>query len=562
MHKLLFLFTILITYSCANPSDDSICNNNPCKELNRTVCSVKSGTYQCLCDAGYIDKYGICTIDTTNNPCNPNPCTTEHRTICNGDNEIPICLCDDNYHDENNLCVKDPLNCNENEHEENGICVINSLNCNENEHEENSQCISNTKTVNCISITPPVNAILNNEEVEIIWNNGSWSEAANCSWSCNTGFHITADALSCEENVLVCNDDEHEELGGCVSNTKMVDCINNTPSTGINVDQQVEVIWINGNWETASNCEWYCNPNYEKTDSGCVIIGNPGAVCNSGSECYGESTFCADYTQAGYCSSSCVRDGDLCMTTGVCSAGVCYKTCTVGNDSSCERSDLICINGENNIGGVCRLKCYDNNECTSGYCSSSGHCEINYTTCNFDEVNNSGCSLNNTCFDDNGSTYCYPNNGKINGESCDDLRDCIAQYSCLGNPTDGYTCQELCRSGTDCSNGPPICSSVLSGENYGYCLFNYVSCNPDPVNNTGCLSDEICFDDGGSYCHPSMGKINGEVCEYSNDCIAGYGCIGNTTDGYKCTEYCRSISDCTSGGTCTLFGGENYGYCN
>jgi len=626
--KLLFIFLILMVYSCANPSADSICNGNPCKERpNRTVCKTNGTTFQCLCDSGYKEINGICIKDSGTIPCEPNPCKTEHRTICNGDNGISICLCDEGYHDENSVCVENTLNCNTNQHEEvlecvnnnkmvdcniitpplnatlnteqveilwsNGMwnnpadcswncnigfhpnpektaCEANTLNCDENQHEEALECIDNTKMVDCNIITPPLNSTLNTEQVEIIWSNGNWSEPANCSWSCNENFHPNAENTVCEENILECEGNQHEENNSCVNNIKQVNCTNNTPETGINVDLLVDITWSNGQWSTPIDCEWYCNPEYEKTDTGCVIIGNPGAKCTGNDDCLGENTFCADYTNNGYCSSSCERDGDICMTNGVCSSQVCYKRCTLGDDSSCERDELICVNGENNIGAVCRLKCYQDNECTSGYCTNAGHCEINYTSCVYDEVSNSGCSGNNTCFDDNGNTYCYPNHGKVPGDECNGARECIAQYECLGNIEDGYTCHELCRvsdpnsylNTTDCQSGPQICSDNLTGSDYGYCLFEYQTCNPDPVNNSGCASDEVCLNDGGTYCLFTNGSLNGETCVYSNDCIAGYGCLGNPTNGYTCMEYCRTISDCTNGGTCTHFQDEDYGYCN
>ncbi len=626
--KLLFLFLILLVYSCANPSAESLCNGNPCKEAHRTVCKLDGDTFNCLCDEGYKDKYGVCIKDTASESCEPNPCKTEHRTICNSDNGFPVCLCDNNYHDENGACVENTNNCSNTEHDENGLCISNTkmvdcnpitppinatsnnsqveitwnngswsqpsdcgwvcndnyhpnqnntaceentLQCEDNEHEENNTCISNTKMVDCSPITPPVNATSNNSQVEITWNNGLWSIPDDCTWTCKNGYHPNQNNTACEEDTLQCEDNEHEENNTCISNTKTEHCTNNTPATGINVDDFVEITWNNGSWSTPADCEWYCNPGYNKTATGCEIIGNPGVECTSDNTCLGENTFCADYTSNGYCSATCTRDGDVCMTDGVCSSQVCYKTCTVGDDSTCERSDLICINGENNIGGVCKLKCYSDSECNSGYCAANGHCEVNYMSCEFDTVSNSGCSDNNTCFDDNGSTYCYPNLGKHLGDVCSGARECIAQYDCIGNTTDGYTCHELCRDNgsgdfentTDCQSGPNVCSGNITGEDYGYCLFSYETCNADPVSNSGCPSDEICIDDNGqgTYCLFSSGKLNGETCIYSNDCLAGYGCVGPQDGTHTCTKYCRSVSDC-NGATCTLFSGEDYGYCN
>ncbi len=235
--KILFFFLMLFIYSCANPNSESLCNGDPCKDAHRTICKVDGESFKCLCDKGYKDKYGVCIKDTQENICDPNPCKTEHRTVCNGDNDFPVCLCDENYHDENGVCVENTNNCGSTEHSENGICV------------------SNTKMVDCKPVTPPDNASLDNSQVEITWNNGSWPEPADCGWTCNENYHKNQNNTACEENTLECEDNQHEENGGCVSNSKMVDCNPVTPPDNASIDNtQVEITWNNGSWTLPADC--------------------------------------------------------------------------------------------------------------------------------------------------------------------------------------------------------------------------------------------------------------------------------------------------------------------
>lgn len=69
-----------------------------------------------------------------------------------------------------------------------------SYNCQSTQHKENGLCISNTKSVSCAAPTIPDNASIINTQVEITWENDSWSEAQKCEWSCNNGYQKDGDA--------------------------------------------------------------------------------------------------------------------------------------------------------------------------------------------------------------------------------------------------------------------------------------------------------------------------------------------------------------------------------
>jgi len=125
--------------------------------------------------------------------------------------------------------------------------------CDENFHEEDKNCISNLKTVECKDIAPE-NGISIVEEVHIIWNeaDNSWSDIPNCEWNCKESFH--------------------KEENSCISNTKTVACINNTPENATITSSEVEISWNieTKSWDNIPNCEWSCDENYIDTgDSIC-----------------------------------------------------------------------------------------------------------------------------------------------------------------------------------------------------------------------------------------------------------------------------------------------------
>jgi len=89
--------------------------------------------------------------------------------------------------------------------------------------------------------------------------------------NCNDGFH--SEGLECKENTLKCKTTEHEEAGICVSNHKMIDCIDITPSNATTMNIKTEITWEDGSWSNASNCDWNCNDNFFRKDDTCILIG-------------------------------------------------------------------------------------------------------------------------------------------------------------------------------------------------------------------------------------------------------------------------------------------------
>ncbi len=105
------------------------------------------------------------TISQT--PCKDINCSDQGK--CKVLNEKAACICNDNYHAEGLECVE------------------NTLECATTEHEEAGKCVNNRKMVDCIDVSPD-NATTSNIKTEITWEDGSWSKADNCEWSCDEGY--------------------------------------------------------------------------------------------------------------------------------------------------------------------------------------------------------------------------------------------------------------------------------------------------------------------------------------------------------------------------------------
>jgi len=133
-------------------------------------------------------------------------------------------------------------------------------NCDETFHLNGEVCESNSQMVACLENGAPANADYVNVSVEITWNNGEWSTAANCAWTCNTTYH---------QNGQVCE-----------SNTKSVACTQSgAPANASYVAGNVEVTWVNNQWTTAANCAWTCNATYHTEDNLTCISNTKSVAC-------------------------------------------------------------------------------------------------------------------------------------------------------------------------------------------------------------------------------------------------------------------------------------------
>gem|GEM_PF-3334311 len=129
-------------------------------------------------------------------------------------------------------------------------------NCNAGFHTENqTTCISDDDTAPCHDAAP-ANAASVSANVPIHWNGNAWSDPADCAWNCNPDFHRVNDA--------------------CVSNTDSVPCIDNHPIHSQPVLTNVTVTWntTTSSWNPTPECAWNCDANYHKNQTGDACVGD------------------------------------------------------------------------------------------------------------------------------------------------------------------------------------------------------------------------------------------------------------------------------------------------
>ncbi len=253
-----------------------------------------------------------------------------------------------------------------------GRCV-----CDSGYHAENEACVISNKFIKCNDTTPD-NATVILTEVEIIYSNNKWSDAANCEWTCNDGFH-SEDNETCISNikevnckdthpdnstVLIdkvevtwndetqwsepaecnwnCEDDFHtEDHQTCISNTKEVDCKDVAPTNADSETIKVEVIWSteDNSWSEPIDCNWNCSGGFHQVLQECVV----DSECLENT-CSGHGT-CSDNGGVIECSCGAGYTGDRCNecatdfqdnnNNGECLANCSIAGLTCGDHSSC-----------------------------------------------------------------------------------------------------------------------------------------------------------------------------------------------------------------------------------
>ncbi|MDD4530941.1 MAG: FISUMP domain-containing protein, partial [Candidatus Gracilibacteria bacterium] len=118
-----------------------------------------------------------------------------------------------------------------------GACT--SWSCNSGYHSESSSCMSNTKQVSCTQAGGVTNSTYTVANVTVTWNGSSRPAGANCSRSCNSGYHL--------------------ESGSCLANTQSMAISNGTCSQS----------W-NGSSRGACT-SGTCNTNYTWNGTSCII---------------------------------------------------------------------------------------------------------------------------------------------------------------------------------------------------------------------------------------------------------------------------------------------------
>ena len=321
--KVLFFIIFFVFLSCSENDckydtdckDEKLCIDNSCIKPSDecqtdTDCLNLCGEgLPCRCESNN-NEQKVCLYY---NPCLNNPCTDKNKTICESttDNDFYICKCNDKYNEKDNgECEydcsgvenahtsnsNDGCACNENYYSNNNICeydcrdypfkVVNSTNnacicannyedkdgdcqfvCNGFSHVNNSNdgCECNegyTFTDNdCIYDCSDTFSHVNDTNDDCLCNDKYALENGVCTYVCSDTFITNDDNTGC-----ICISGEHEEDGLCLSDTKIVDCIDNSPGNSVLLNSTIEITWTSENgWPDISNCEWECDENYTKT---------------------------------------------------------------------------------------------------------------------------------------------------------------------------------------------------------------------------------------------------------------------------------------------------------
>jgi len=268
---------------------------------------------------------------------------------------------------------------------------------------------------------------------------------------------------------------------------------------------------------------------------GAVTAGQCGCVAES------DATLCA--SRGATCGTVSVTDRCGVARTPRCGSCAAPETCGGGGTpNACGVCTPFCGSrecGSDGCGGVCG-SCAPTETCRSGSCVAA--------PC--DPVDNTGCVPGERCWWNGSATECIPDGAGSAGDRCSFSDECAAEHEC----TREGLCREYCRSDSDCASGQ--CAFELSGSPYGLC-----SRSCDPLTHAPC--------DGGLRCvvfaTPRVREVTdcrsvglrspGRTCTRSEDCQAGYACVGT------CERVCRLGTSCSTGPCRSVSGWTTYGVC-
>ena len=149
------------------------------------------------------------------------------------------------------------------------------IKCPADQHDENGKCISNTRECN--------NKIQNGTGIET-WTNGWGICKVN---GCDSGFVISVN--TCVKESLKCPQDQHEENGKCVSNTRSCKILNG----------KAEESWINNAW---AKCRVKsCDVGFQQNANQCVAIIFPDIKSCKAVNYYGNAKTELNLTDKNWC---------------------------------------------------------------------------------------------------------------------------------------------------------------------------------------------------------------------------------------------------------------------
>lgn len=145
------------------------------------------------------------------------------------------------------------------------------------------------------------------------------------------------------------------------------------------------------------------------------------------------------------------------------------------------------------------------------------------------------------------------------GATCASYRDCASGYACQAGTCQKYCCElgssAGCPAGAMCSialtdpttmmpTGAGLCRTAANCEIFG----------------TGCPAGNACYlsgNDGTTDCAMAGTGTTGAACMYTNDCAAGYSCLGGAGGASTCRKLCDTVDmdpGCGAGETCSSLG--------
>jgi hypothetical protein len=344
----------------------------------------------------------------------------------------------------------------------------------------------------------------------------------------------------------VCDPDRRQCVPSCITNSSicrgLTQCAMGGQSMGLCVGVDASVVPTDGSAPEASTGETSVIdsnspadtsvggdtvvPPPDSSDSGCT-----GALCACAGDSQCASGVCAGVLDVGIGLYDAAGKTDFCTTpcctSADCAAGlVCYATSTSASEGSyCVAPQW--LQRSTTLGtGMGGQSCTANTECRSGLCDpTSGTCA---DTCCSTKQSSTECAPGLSCgfgnfpgvaaFDKNFTPLCGSFGNTPNGGNCNASSDCQGGLcTASGGPFGGGSCQDPCRSSSDCAGQNYSCSIAhLQGSGvYGLC-FPYQGGNAD---GTACHANADCqsnFCNGASICS--------NICFANTDCPAGLYC--------------------------------------
>jgi hypothetical protein len=270
-------------------------------------------------------------------------------------------------------------------------------------------------------------------------------------------------------------------------------------------------------WLAAQGCD-RPEPAYEILDT--CAPGDTQTCDRSG--CQGTQACLQDGSGFGSC--ECAESGGSGSTTSSGSGGSAGK----GGSGGTGGLHPLITGGATNVGSGAQ-----GGSGTGGTAGSGGESGGDGVHVECDVVAQTGCEAGETCALSPPINYCTPAGNGVEGALCAAEQECAPGLIChFGN------CLSACETDADC-NGGTVCGFELSfdGLVFGACVHD---CNQLAQDCAG--SDEGCYF-GGCLTMQALSLGQGDQCEWSNECAAGYDCLldGDQNGFGDCGAYCDAL---------------------